>query len=147
MPDQPEIPDFDQMAEQLVASVESHVREPFIPIEDDPVRETVIRQIGEQLRQVWNARGAADLEAVIADVEQRNALKLRIANAEGDSPFGTASAIEVARQLVADCKGRDGVLQERHLVEEVTKVVVLLYSAQGRLPLFRDVVTGKVSDR
>lgn len=57
-------PDFDQLARSIVDRVESHIREPFIPGEDDPVRETVIKQIAAQLRQVWNARGAADITAV-----------------------------------------------------------------------------------
>lgn len=90
---------------------------------------------------------AAALDELIADVEQRTALKLRIANAEGPLPFETTSAITVARQIIADCKDGRGVLDENVLLHSISEIVVLLYRAQGRLPLFRDVVTGKVSDR
>ena len=62
------MPDFDQIAEACVQRVESHAlvgdaRRP-IHVGPDPVRTMVVRQIVEQLRQVWNARGAADAEAV-----------------------------------------------------------------------------------
>lgn len=57
----PEPPDFDQIARGIVDEVDSHVRESFIPIADDPVREMVIRKIAAQLLELWNARGAADL--------------------------------------------------------------------------------------
>ena len=46
-------PDFDQIAREIVDYVESHIREPFIPGEDDPVRETVIARVAERLRRAW----------------------------------------------------------------------------------------------
>jgi len=60
----PEPPDFDQIADTIATRVESHISDldPERETDDDAVRATVIRQIAEQLRHVWNARGAADLE-------------------------------------------------------------------------------------
>lgn len=86
------------------------------------------------------------LDVIIADTAQRAALKLRIANAEGSFPFETTSAIEVARRIVADCKDSQGRLHEHELVRSITDVVVLLYKAQGRLPLFRNITTGEVHE-
>jgi hypothetical protein len=43
----PETPDFDQIARQAISGSEFH-----------------IKLLAEQLRQVWNARGAADLAAI-----------------------------------------------------------------------------------
>jgi hypothetical protein len=57
----PDTPDFEQIARRVVDAVDSHVHDSVIPIKSDPVRETVVRQVAEQLRQVWNARGAADI--------------------------------------------------------------------------------------
>ena len=66
----PETPDFDAMALGIVDRVESHIRPDFNlgAHDEDPVRETVIRRIAEQFRQVWNARGAADIATVDASV-------------------------------------------------------------------------------
>jgi hypothetical protein len=47
-----------------VQYVESHMLEPFIASANDPVRGTVVRRIAAQFRQIWNARGAADVDAV-----------------------------------------------------------------------------------
>ena len=47
----PETPDFDQIARQAISGSEFH-----------------IRRVAEQLRQVWNARGAADVAQVNASL-------------------------------------------------------------------------------
>jgi predicted fused transcriptional regulator/phosphomethylpyrimidine kinase len=50
----PDAPDFDQIARQLAADgSESGIISPEVP-----------ERIAEQLRLVWNARGAADTQAV-----------------------------------------------------------------------------------
>jgi hypothetical protein len=87
------------------------------------------------------------LETLIADVEQRTALKLRIANAEGEGPFVGESASDVARRIVADCKDRQGVFYEEGLLNSISEIVVMLFRAQGRLPLFKNIITGEISDR
>jgi len=48
----PEPPDFDQIARRLIATTTGVIE----------------REVVEQLRQVWNARGAADLEALDATI-------------------------------------------------------------------------------
>jgi hypothetical protein len=56
----PEIPDFDQMAERLVDRIWSAAAaHPEIAAPPDVV---------EVLRQVWNARGAADMDAIDAQL-------------------------------------------------------------------------------
>jgi hypothetical protein len=60
----PEPPDFEQIARRVVDLTDAKVREPFMPIEGDRVVAALVAQIIEQLRQVWNARGAADLAIV-----------------------------------------------------------------------------------
>jgi hypothetical protein len=58
----PETPDFDAIAETCVRYVESHMLDVVGSVSsNDPVRGTVVRRIAEQLRQIWNARGAADI--------------------------------------------------------------------------------------
>jgi len=63
-----EPPDFDQIADTIARRVESHCSDldPERETDDDAVRATVVRAIAEQLRQVWNARGAADMKAIEA---------------------------------------------------------------------------------
>jgi hypothetical protein len=51
----PETPDFEQIAHSIAMSVPMVTGEKFI------LHRT---HIAEQLRQVWNARGAADLETI-----------------------------------------------------------------------------------
>lgn len=51
----PETPDFDQIATRLL--VKLTIQHSAAPTESGP-------QIAEQLRLVWNARGAADLETL-----------------------------------------------------------------------------------
>jgi hypothetical protein len=53
-------PDLEQIALSIVERVESHLGDGSRSI-FDPVRETTLRQTTEALRQVWNARGAADV--------------------------------------------------------------------------------------
>lgn len=48
----PELPDLDQIAQRIVKL--------RADLEDEEMRD----QIAEQLLQVWNARGAADLDAI-----------------------------------------------------------------------------------
>lgn len=50
----PETPDFDQIAHGLKNFIDDHPR----------LSEQNVRAIAEQLRQVWNARGAADITTV-----------------------------------------------------------------------------------
>jgi hypothetical protein len=83
---------------------------------------------------------------VRATTEALASLKLQVANFQGDLPFGTTSAIDVARGVVADCKNGSGEFYEVGLVRAISDIVVLLYKAQGRLPLYKNVVTGEVHE-
>jgi hypothetical protein len=49
----PETPDFKGIAVRVVNLVDAKVPEPFIPIEDGQVFDTVVASVAEQLRQVW----------------------------------------------------------------------------------------------
>jgi hypothetical protein len=56
-PRMPESPDFEHIARLVAMAIPSIV-----------TRELVEQDIAEQLRQVWNARGAADLEKVESEL-------------------------------------------------------------------------------
>lgn len=64
----PETPDFDQIARNMITPIEG---------DDDERRQLkakVVADIAEQLRLVWNARGAADialLEATVVELFER----------------------------------------------------------------------------
>lgn len=64
MPDAPYSPDFDQIAMALLKRVIANV--PFV--------EEQAAAIAEQLRLVWNARGAADVDEV-TDTDERVAIR------------------------------------------------------------------------
>lgn len=69
-----ETPDFEQLARRLIVLIDSDgAAEDERPV-DDLHRQAIANQltvVAEQLRQVWNARGAADI-AVIDDVAHTN---------------------------------------------------------------------------
>ena len=56
----------------------------------------------------------------------------------------TKSALNEARQLLADAKNSKGEIHEECLVDAISRVFVALYTAEGRLPKSRDVETGEV---
>lgn len=53
----PETPNFEQIARRLVDSLDGDARDQF---DDD----AFVLRIAEQLRLVWNARGAADIAKI-----------------------------------------------------------------------------------
>jgi hypothetical protein len=55
----PEPPDFEQIAKRVLLTVTDIT---------DPHYCGSVTQIAEQLRQVWNARGAADIATIDADL-------------------------------------------------------------------------------
>jgi hypothetical protein len=62
----PESPDFDQIARRVLGPwLEDSHNSVF-----DANMEVSIRQVAEQLRQVWNARGAADLTTIEAELSR-----------------------------------------------------------------------------
>jgi hypothetical protein len=62
----PESPDFDQIARRLILLTAAVHRQPI---------ETQLAEIAEQLRLVWNARGAADVIVVAEDHDFVYAIK------------------------------------------------------------------------
>ena len=63
-----EVPDFEKVARRVVELMDGQLRAPFIPIDDDQVAEGLARTIAEQLRLIWNARGAADIARLDAEL-------------------------------------------------------------------------------
>lgn len=62
----PEIPDFDQIAKQIFAVIANTVA---TPLNRDalPEANALAAAIAEQLRLIWNARGAADAELISSE--------------------------------------------------------------------------------
>jgi hypothetical protein len=67
----PEPLDFDQIARRLIALTDTLDSEGFAPGERDQQSfAALVAGMAEQLRQVWNARGAADLAALEPIIEK-----------------------------------------------------------------------------
>jgi len=62
----PETPDFDQIARDLLEGLD--IDEGEHPLAGGWLRANRASQIAQQLRLIWNARGAADLAAVKRDL-------------------------------------------------------------------------------
>jgi hypothetical protein len=63
-------PDFDQIAKAVVPPHQAHC---LAPLESGDLcscgRDWIVTCVAERLRQVWNARGAADVEKLEAELD------------------------------------------------------------------------------